>query len=559
MDNIESVKFSGYKSFSNNALHEIVFNQYVTTIIGKNNCGKSSAIDVLEHILDFDKYISYKDSYKDLQVSFLLDQNHILSGFRKDLSGGEIYGNHFSYGMKFANRFLYGKLGTADIYGGGKAMKLSFSQIKPQGQILEKDQWDTVANSYKDYYKKYAFRRINAERDIVPEKEHSEDEVSFSGDGATNILRRFVNHSDYDEKIVEEKLLKELNKIMFPESYFTNNRIQEIQHGDEENVWEVFLEENGNRFALSKSGSGLKTIILMLINLYIIPELSNYKNKKIVYAFEEIENNLHPALQRRVFEYLYNFAKEHDARVFITTHSHVAINSLYDKENTALYHIEKIDGISSIKQIDNYIDKVQILNDLDVRASDLFQYNGIIWVEGPSDRIYINHWLKLFCKSDLLEGSDYQFLYYGGKLLSHYTTEEIDNLINMLVTNRNSAIIIDSDKRRPRTKINDTKKRIKGEFESHDLFCWITKGKEIENYLSADCINKKFRTAKPQVEQYELFPEYIKDQYKSFANSKVKFANEIVDYINDVNANDVLDLKKQIIILYNEIKQWNSK
>ena len=33
-----------------------------------------------------------------------------------------------------------------------------------------------------------------------------------------------------------------------------------------------------------------------------------------------------------------------------------------------------------------------MLNDLDVRASDLLQSNGIIWVEGPSDRIYIKRW-----------------------------------------------------------------------------------------------------------------------------------------------------------------------
>ena len=36
---------------------------------------------------------------------------------------------------------------------------------------------------------------------------------------------------------------------------------------------------------------------------HIIKE--KYKNKKIIYAFEELENNLHPALQRKLFEYIY--------------------------------------------------------------------------------------------------------------------------------------------------------------------------------------------------------------------------------------------------------------
>lgn len=57
---------------------------------------------------------------------------------------------------------------------------------------------------------------------------------------------------------------------MAPDSTFRNIRVQEIDAGDAVQ-WEIFLEEaNGNRFALSKSGSGLKTTVLMLINLYIL-------------------------------------------------------------------------------------------------------------------------------------------------------------------------------------------------------------------------------------------------------------------------------------------------
>ena len=90
-----------------------------------------------------------------------------------------------------------------------------------------------------------------------------------------------------------------------------------------------------------------------------------------------------------------------------------------------------------------------MLSDLDVRASDLFQSNGIIWVEGPSDRVYINRWLKVFCDSEYIEGSHYQFLYYGGKTLSHFTVDDkLDDLISILKTNKNAAIVIDSEARK---------------------------------------------------------------------------------------------------------------
>ena len=314
MDNIQSIRFSGYKSFSDDTLHEIDFTPYVTTFIGKNNCGKSSVIDIIEYVLIFENYVHNNHNIKQLDVSFLLNEEHIQSGFSKDTYGGEISGNHFSYGKNFLGKKLFCRLGITGPYGGDKHLQLNSSFFEEENTILEIGRWHTVANSYRHYLNDYSFRRINAERDIVPEKEIKNNKVTFSGEGATNILRRFVNHSDYDEKLVENTLLEELNKIMSPESVFTNIRIQEIQHGNDENVWEVFLEENGKRFALSKSGSGLKTIILILINLYIIPNLKEYKGKKIIYAFEEIENNLHPALQRRIFEYIYNFTEsEFDA------------------------------------------------------------------------------------------------------------------------------------------------------------------------------------------------------------------------------------------------------
>lgn len=47
--------------------------------------------------------------------------------------------------------------------------------------------------------------------------------------------------------------------------------------------------------------------------------------------------------------------------------------------------------------------------DLGYRPSDLLQANAIIWVEGPSDRIYINHWLDQQAP-DLVEGIDYSIM-----------------------------------------------------------------------------------------------------------------------------------------------------
>ena len=560
---VQSVKFNGYKSFPQGKEHEIDISPYVTVFIGKNNCGKSSCIDVLETALKHNRYLETKNLFHEIAVSFVASADEVRSCFSSSRGGGDgIPGNHYEHGKKYIGRNVFGILvDTSSSLTGRRAVGLKIQENQKQiGLPAGKNNWDNLVRQHANYQSEIDFRRINADRDIIPEEESNYELLDHNGSGATNLLRQFVNHSAYDEKIVEDKLLSELNVIMAPDSHFRNIRLQQIQVGDKL-LWEIFLEEDdGKRFALSKSGSGLKTIILMLINLYVIPHTKLYRNKSIIYAFEELENNLHPALQRKVFEYLYQFAKENDSHIFITTHSHIAINTFFDKEKTVIYHVSKKENESQLIRVDNHSDRIDVLNDLEVRASDLFQSNGIIWVEGPSDRIYINKWLEVFCNSKFIEGSDYQFLYYGGKVLSHYSADANaqTDLISILTTNQNSAIVIDSDRRQKKSRINNTKVRIRDEFSRINGFCWITQGKEIENYIPAAAINSKYDSTLANIDQFGIFPEYIAKIQKNFSNQKVPFAKGIVPHITRENSCEMLDLEKQIKKLYETIQKWNS-
>lgn len=534
---IKSVQFEGYKSFPVGVINEIDITPLVSVLIGKNNCGKSSCVDVIECVFKPDHHVSVKSLFTKVSPVFELDSQNIAYGFSKSTCGGDIGGNHYAYGSKFIGKSIVTDLSVTSS-GRDKYSTLVLSQTQSDLNLSKgKNEWESVVRSYNNFQSAFEFRRINADRNLVPEEESVDEWVGYDGSGATNLLRKFINHNLYDEKLVEECLLKELNKIMEPDSHFKSIRVQQIDE-DETVKWEIFLEEDdGRRFALSKSGSGLKTLILMLINLYILPETKKYKDREIVFAFEELENNLHPALQRKVFEYIYDFATKNNVHILVTTHSHIAINTFFEKERTALYHVQKNCGISKITTIMDRASRLDVLFDLDVKASDLFQSNGVIWVEGPSDRIYINHWMKVFCNSEFIEGSHYQFLYYGGKNLAHFTADDnLDNLISILKTNQNAAIVIDSDKRSDSDRINATKSRIRKEFEEMDGVCWITKGKEIENYISTESLRAKYGDSLPELGQYDLFPEYIKSKYKNFSSRKVAFAISIVEYITADNS-----------------------
>ena len=563
-DKIEKVRFNNYKSFLDINKNRLDITKPVCLIIGRNSSGKSSVIDVFEYIFSLEKSMATTFNGAEIQLGFTITDD-CLAPFNSSYYMGEISYNPYGYAKQFEGQTIWAKCENIknNTYKDKiiKAFKFSLvEQDEHQVDVEDKNTWNTVAVSYLKFSKAIVFRRINAERDIVPEIENPHNlSVNYNGNGTTNIIREYINDSKLDEKLVEKLLLRELNKIMEKDACFESIRIQQVEHENQQK-WEIFLKEPGQgRFALSQSGSGLKTIILMLVNLYLLPALQENKDKIFVFAFEELENNLHPALQRRVFDYLYSFSETHDVRIFLTSHSHVAINVFYGKERANIYHVSKVKRASSVKAVESYFEKVELLEDLDVKASDILQSNGIIWVEGPSDRIYIKRWLEVFTDNRFMEGRDYQFLYYGGKILSHYELGGDDNikgLISILTTNRHAAIVIDSDKRYRSGKINETKLRIKEEFEKQKFMCWITKGKEIENYITANSINRAFGvTMKKDIGQYELFPEYINDIDAHFSNRKILFAKKVASGIT--SADEALDLKDRILELYQNIKKWN--
>lgn len=555
---LSNIKFRNYKSFGDywSTIQNV---SGVNVLIGRNNSGKSSVLDVIEGLTDAN--IFHRNSI--LVTSFSVKMEHMLTEqeireLLKECDAGSVSWCIEKFEGKVKNYFVDA---VWEHFSNQNIFEFKYLEHIEQSECFDFSIADlNLKNSMINPYQLYKFRKLAADRDIVPEGDSATLSLAENGEGATRIIKTFLLDNKYDEKIVENTLLSALNDILASDASYERIRIQSISDGENGERWEIFLEEKGKRYPLSKMGSGLKTILLVLINLLVIPEMEEYKTSRLIFAFEELENNLHPALQRRLFEYLYQYSINKETILFLTTHSHVAINLFANRENVQLFHVKKENGYSTVETVDDYISKSQILEDLDVKASDLLQSNGIIWVEGPSDRIYIKKWIELYAEKSFIEGRDYQFLYYGGRLLSHYTSnEEQTKLLNILTTNRHAAIVIDSDKRRKSSVINDTKRRIRDEFKEKSLFCWITQGKEIENYIKAENLSEAFKKEMKQCGQFELFPDYIEPVYKNFKSKKVEFAREITEtMVSEKDVDGILDLKNQVKKLVDCINKWNS-
>jgi putative ATP-dependent endonuclease of OLD family len=333
------------------------------------------------------------------------------------------------------------------------------------------------------------------------------------------------------------------------------------------NHWEIYLEEEfKGRIALSQSGSGLKTVMSVLACLILVPSLEGKPLSQYIFGFEELENNIHPALLRRLNDYIYRSALENDFLYVLTTHSNVLIDQFSKQSDAQIIHVTHKDSVATCMTAKTYIENNGILDDLDVRASDLLQANGIIWVEGPSDRIYLNKWINLWSDGELKEGTHYQIIFYGGRLLSHLSTDapdDVDSGISILNANRNAIMLIDSDKRTQQTPINQTKQRIKDEFLAMEAYCWITKGKEIENYISSIVVDACWElTDSDQVGMYDSFFDYLDNlsngQGTKYNAKKPLLAEKLAPYMTRENLTEVLDINSNMTQVCKEIRDWNS-
>lgn len=558
------IKIKNYKCFDEETGFDTI--RRVNLIIGRNNSGKSSLLDLITSTVakkyDFDRNTWRANQRPQIILEAVITEEAANRTFPSNTRGGEIGENHGEYGKKYIGRKIkWTKSGSER--NDASIIECDDEGIAPPLRNSG-DYHKRLPNNMPMPFEGKAFRRLLAERDILPEPINTgEILIATNGAGLTNAIQCFINKSDLPSELVEKNLLEGLNSIFAHDAYFTDIVCQ--LH--ENSYWEIYLEEEyKGRIPLSQSGSGLKTVISVLACLILVPHLEKKSLSQYIFGFEELENNIHPALLRRLNDYIYNASLEHNFIYFLTTHSNVLIDQFSKQSDAQIVHIRNDGHASKCSTASTYIENNGILDDLDVRASDILQANGVIWVEGPSDRIYLNRWIDLWSDGFLKEGTQYQIIFYGGRLLSHLTAEnpnDVQDGISILKANRNAIIVIDSDKRNQQTRINDTKQRIKNEFDALDALCWITKGKEIENYIPVEAVNSHWNVqADEAVGRYESFFDYLNKiidrEGIKYNGKKTILAEKIIPHMTKENLSTVLDMDESMKQVCSIIKAWNA-
>jgi predicted ATPase len=251
----------------------------------------------------------------------------------------------------------------------------------------------------------------------------------------------------------------------------------------------IHVTQGGRTLPIENMGTGVHEVV-------IIAAAATIKQNSIL-CIEEPEVHLHPVLQRKLLRYLESSTTN---QYFIATHS----AHMLDSAIGTIFHVSRVDDTSKVRYAGAARDRAAICADLGYRPSDLVQSNAVLWVEGPSDRIYLKHWIDQLAPGEFVEGTHYSVMFYGGALLSALSpldAEEVTEFISLRSLNRYMMVLIDSDKKTARSTINETKLRVKSGIEEDPTtgLAWVTKGYTIENYVPEHLLTRAIRAAHPSI------------------------------------------------------------
>ncbi|EMA9141272.1 ATP-binding protein [Vibrio alginolyticus] len=384
----------------------------------------------------------------------------------------------------------------------------------------------------------------------------------FGGLSSGSTLNIFTGHTLYEDMVYallgieeEQESVKKYQDYLSMH-FFEGQRVNIIPRKDrddkksskENNVVHIKIGDEPQR-PIYELGDGIQAMIALTVRPFL-------EKEPTIFFIEEPEQNLHAGMQRALIE-AFRACPQH--MFFFTTQSNHFVDLTLEADDLNLISVKKTvdqDG-KATSIVQSQANNNEVLKDLGVLASSVLLANCSIWVEGVTDKRYLQVYLAKYldeletfsnsedgtlaeCEATKArvaklrtynENLHYVFVEYQGSNITHWAfTDEADpeetSQTPAQKLSKDILLIADADIDSKGRRVEDLKEALGDRFE-------LLKWKEIENYIPQHIIIKAAKKhwdsfQKTQGSIYDF--EDLADEY--FENSEVGIGGLLEDKVS---------------------------
>tara|TARA_R110001592_G_scaffold6425_1_gene34574 strand:- start:133 stop:2121 length:1989 start_codon:yes stop_codon:yes gene_type:complete len=271
-------------------------------------------------------------------------------------------------------------------------------------------------------------------------------------------------------------------------------------------------------------GEGIQSIIILTFPLFMF--------ENAILVIEEPELFIHPGLQRKLLEIYSSNEICPNFIFFLVTHSNHIMEAALSCPDSTLFSIEKLipKNTNSHSVLPKFNLRTlsfgddRILTSLGITNNSVFQSNSLIWVEGITDKLYLQKLISTYLQNpkkkilekarDFVEGKHYMFVFSAGDNIIHYdfneevSIKELSKKSAVRFICSKSLVIVDSDLNKNRERKNKLKSELKLNFLELPVV-------EIENLLSPKVVIKTVQSFPSwSTSQESDFPPFSESDYE---------------------------------------------
>lgn len=529
---LEKIKIKNFRCYK----EEISINfSNLTTLIAKNDIGKSSILEALDAFFNSEKLESGDRStglrnaddieitciFSKIPEQLIIDTDNLISPANEYLLNGdgklEIKKVFSGASPKFEHVFIRALHPTAEnfndlfsltvaqlrararVLGVGlagvnetiksalrHAIWLSAPDIELAKQEVNLEVKSTIWKSLQNILPLYQL--FKSDRPSSDQDAEAQDPIKFAIQEALKQKTiELESIGDFVKRQVEEVTKLTIEKIKEMDPDLANELNPNFSSFNWSKVFSVSLT-NENQIPLNKRGSGVRRLFLINFFRAKAEQRANERDvQDVIFAIEEPETSQHPNNQLLLLEALRELAIEDSNQLIFTTHNPVLAGRV---DQDSIRFIEKAPNGTRFLAENTEDTLLKIKNSLGVFANHNIKV--FVGVEGPNDIEYINEISSVLSQHipdivDLRNAEQQGTLVYipmGGSTLDLWT----NRLEGLQIP---EIHLLDRDNPPPElAKYQDAADRVNS--RGNNCRSFITNKKEMENYIHFEAINAEF-------------------------------------------------------------------